>query len=376
MFKRATGKAVLIADIDDASVGVSIVELEKHGRANIIAIERKVLSVEERTGVQNVAGITQLLEQCVAALLKTPDVPVPTHAYAILRAPWTRFRTAQFAETYPEPRAITKEVIASLAKKALEAPSELDKGNVFEQGVMQVFLNGYPVGSPIGKKAASAMVVAFESDSNAEMKRAVVDAIGKHLPGREVVILSGMRTLLSVLHELIPDIHRYVVIDVGGTATNCSVIRKEAVSQFAQVPEGEVTIIKRVSDKGLPEEIRTQLRMLANDTCSTDACKALKDSLAHAEQDLAKTFGDMLGSLAVKRRLPNTVMLSAPAELTPWLHGFFSRIDFAQFTATMQPLAVESLTPELLHDLVSWKVGVQPDTGLGIGAGYVNILND
>jgi hypothetical protein len=135
-------------------------------------------------------------------------------------------------------------------------------------------------------------------------------------------------------------------------------------------------MIKRVSDKGLPEEIRTQLRMLANDTCSTDACKALKDSLARAEQDFAKTFGDMLGSLAVKRRLPNRVMLSAPAELSPWLHGFFSRIDFAQFTATMQPLAVESLTPELLHDFVSWKVGLQSDTGLGISAGYVNILND
>jgi hypothetical protein len=371
--KRASGKAVLVADIDDASVGISLVELSKSGPASVIVAERLMLPIEERTGAQSVSAILQLLEQCTDKVMKMHDA-TPTAIYVVLRAPWTRFRTAQAEEAFPEPRIITKDMIPTLAKKALTEPSELDRGNILEAGVMHVALNGYPTGNPVGKRATRIAVVAFEGDVNAEIKHGVVAVFEKLLPGRTPIFRTGMRALLTVLHEHIPDIHRYVILDVGGSATSCAIVRKEAVTQFAQIPEGATSIIRKISGASVPEETITHLRMLATDTCSTDACNAIKDSIAKLEPEFAKTYGEMFTSLAARRRLPNHAMLAAPAELTPWLQGFFSRIDFAQFTATTQPLEVEALTTDHLSESVVWKTGAAHDTGLTTAAGCVNIL--
>ena len=379
-FKRTSGKVVLVADVEDTSVGVSIVQLSKNGSAAILISGRKSLSLEDRSADQSASGVVRLLEESTDAALKSyntsegKNIPPPHDVYAVLRAPWTRFRTVQAEEMYPEPRVVTKELLSSLAKKALAESSELDRNNIIEAGTLQVFVNGYPTGNPLGKKGTRLSVVACEADVNAEMKKNITAVLGKLLPGRQPVFKSSMRAVLTVLHEHIPDIHRYVILDMGGSTTTCAVIRKDAISQLAVIPEGQGTLLKRITGGGHLEDMQTQLRMLASDTCTTDACQALRDSLARAEPDLAKSFGEGFGLLATKRRLPNAAILSAPSDLLPWLQGFFARIDFAQFTATMQPFVIEPLSADHLHGVVEWVSGTPADTGITIAVGYVNII--
>jgi len=370
--KRAPGKAVLVADVDDASVGISFVELAKDAPATVVAAERTSLPIEERTSDQSATRIIQLFKESLEKGLKSRSEP-PVAAHIILRAPWTRFRTVEASEAFEAPRTITKDMIPTIAAKALAQPSELDHSNIIESGVMRVSLNGYPTAKPVGKKARLISVTAFEGDVNAELKRGIGEALAALLPARPVTYRSGMRALLTVLYEHIPDIHRYVIVDVGGSATNCAIVRREAVTQFGATPEGASSIVKKVAGTSVPEETLTHLRMLATDNCSTDACKAVVNALARAEPELAKTYGEMFATLAGRRRLPNNCMLSAPSELAPWLQGFFSRIDFAQFTASMQPFDVEALTPDHLTESIVWKAGAA-DTGLATAAGCVNIL--
>lgn len=381
--KRPKGTAVLVADIDDMSVGVSVVHLGSDGPVTIVASERRRLPFESRTKEQTIVGVGKLLEEVTNSVVKTytgadaKNAPPPLkRAYAILHAPWSKFRTETASEQFEAPRPITKELIAATAKKALATPRDVDKGTILESGIMQVTLSGYPTGKPVGKRSADLSVTAFESDIDPGLKQTVITTLGKVLPGRDVSLRSSMRAALSVLHEHLPDIHRYVILDVGGEGSDCAIIRKESVTQLARVGEGTTSIIKRLAGAGLPEEIFTQMRMLAMDTCATDACKALKDSLARIEPDLAKIFGEKFSSLAAKRRLPNSAILNCPPEFSLWLQGFFSRIDFSQFTATLQPFTVEPLSPDHLRDIVIWSAGIPADTGLGLAAGYVHILEE
>lgn len=373
--KRHKG-TVLVVDVDDASVGVALVDLGD--KARIVQSTRVTLPVEQRSPDHSATAVVALLEETAQKIVQAyaagAGAPPLIASYAIIRSPWTRFRTVQAEEVYEKPVIVNEKLIEALAKKALQAPSELDAGNRLESGVVHVYLNGYATNNPVGKQVMRAMVTAYESDVKPEVKNAVENALAKVLPGRVPVVRSGMCALLSVIGEHMPELHRAVIIDVGSSSTHCAVVLKEAVTQTAVIPEGLLTVIAKIAAGSLPEEVLTQLRMLANDSCSTDACKALKDSLARIEPDLAKEFGESFAKLASKRRLPNTAMLSAPAEIAPWIAGFFSRIDFAQFTTTMQPLATELLTAEHLADAVTWE-GRSPDTSLGVAAGYVNILS-
>lgn len=373
---RLGGKPVLIADIGDGSVAVSVVTV---GRIplKVHASMRAMLPFEERSREQTLAAITTLFKDTTEKLLKAhvqKGSAAPQAVHVVLRAPWTRFRTARADGVLEKEQAITKGIIARFAQQALTQRSELDRSNILEAGVMQVFLNGYPTGNPLGKRASSIGVVAFESDIDPAMKNAITEHVATLLPDRPLSIHSRFRALLLVMQEYLPELQRFFLIDVGSTTTACAVVRRDAITQYAATPEGLATILKRIAAAGLPEETLSLLRMLATDTCSSSACEALKDSLARAEPDLARAFGEIFTSLAGVRRLPNAAILMAPLELSPWLQGFFSRIDFSQFTTTTQPFTVETLTPEHLQDSVSWGKEGTPDVGIATAVLSVQLL--
>lgn len=372
--KRHKG-TVLVADVDDASVGVALMELGE--RARIVRSERTFLPIEKRSPDHSASAVAQLLSDTLDKIVKAhtadPKAPAIEASYAVVRSPWIRFRTAQAEEVYQSPIVITAPIIAELTKKALQQPSEIDVTNRLESGVMHVYLNGYPSGSPAGKHVTRAAVTAYESSISADAKRMISDALLKALPGREPVLRSSTCALLGVAAEYMPETQRSVLIDVGSTTTQCAVVLRESVTQTSTLSEGFSTILGKIGGGAFPEETLTQLRMLGTDTCATDTCKSLKDALARLEPELAKTFGEVFAKLSADRRLPNTVLLSAPAELSSWMAGFFARIDFAQFTATMQPFSVDLMTAEHISEGIEW-TGIQPDTGLGIAGAYVNIL--
>lgn len=373
--KRRGEKVVLIADLDDASVGVALARVGD--TAVVIRSERANLPVENRDMGHSASAITQLLEATVKKVVETymasQSGGAITASFAIIRSPWTRFRTAQVEEVFAQPTPITDARVQALAKKALETPSDFASANRLENGIVHVYVNGYPTNVPAGKTGTRLAVTAYESDIKTEIRSAVSEALLRAIPGRVPTLRSSMCALLSATGEHMPEAHRCVILDVGSSSTHCAVVLKEAVTQSSVIPVGLFTVLSRVASGALPEETLTQLRMLANDTCSTDVCKALKDSLARIEPELAKSFGEGFAAIATKRRLPNLTLVSAPAEIMPWMTGFFSRVDFAQFTATMQPFVVEPFTPERLRDAVEWE-GSTPDTSLGINAAFVNML--
>lgn len=371
---RSEGKPVCIADIGDGSVSVALVLLAKDAPAHVIVSMREMLTPEERPKAQACTAILGLLESVTTKLLAHPSAKAyatPRAIYAAVHAPWTSFRTRE-TEEKTEPRVITKSIISALAQQALtEKASETVP---LEAGVLHVFLNGYPTGEPLGKRATSIRVVAFDSTIDATMKTGITDIFGKLLPGRVPVLYSGMRSLLVTMQAHMPDLAQCIVIDVGGIATSCAVVRKDALTDTASIPEGLSTILRRIAPTALPEETLSLMRMLASETCSTSACTALKEKIALSEPELVRLFGENFAVLSAKRRLPNKALLSAPAELSPWLESFFSRIDFSQFTTTTQPLQVESLSPEHLTDVITWEPGIVQETGIGIAASAVNIL--
>lgn len=366
---------VLVVDVDDASVGVAIVatgEVAYMRQAN-----RAMLPVEKRSPEHSASAIAQLLADTIDATMKAymSDVNAAPIAatYAIVRAPWVRFRTAHLEEKYTEPVLVSDTIITEFAKKALQLASDFTPANRLESGIVHAYLNGYPTANPGGKHASQIAMTVYESDITMDARTMVTETLLKALPGRQPIIRSSVCALLSIAGEYLPTTNRSILIDVGASSTHCAVVVNDAVVQTKTVFEGLATILSRVGGGAFPEETLTQLRMLATDTCATDACKSLKDSLARVEPELAKVFGEIFAGFTRELRLPNTAILSAPGELMPWLSGFFSRIDFSQFTATMQPLEVETLTAEHLSTILHWE-GRQPDTALGIAGAYVNIL--
>ncbi|TSC85942.1 MAG: hypothetical protein G01um10148_850 [Parcubacteria group bacterium Gr01-1014_8] len=380
-FGRASkGKPVFVCEVESGSVAAAVVVLHSASAARVLSAERASLPLEQRTREQVLAGLPTLLGEASERVLKKyaegdtfKAFGIPKTVHAIVGSPWVRSRTAHAEKIFEGVQAINNDVIQGLAKQALEQPSELNVSSLFETNVVRVYLNGYPTAKPLGKKAKSVGVTAFQSDIEPQMKQGIEGALGKHLPGRLIDFRSHMRALQTVLHEH-SALRQYFVITVGSESTDCIAIRKDEIAEHASVPEGTSTLTRRVAgEKGLPEESVSLMRMLLSDTCVTAACDELKAGLAKTEPELTKLFGETFSVLATPRRVPNSCILHVAQDFAPWYEHFFSRLDFSPFTMTTQPLKVESITPEHISNSVTWDPGVKGDTGLGIASAFLNL---
>lgn len=381
MFGSKKDTVVAVADIGSGSAGFSIVKVSHSGAGELLAADRSILPLEERTREQTMSGVIRMISEAGNNVLKAylagdaaKKLGPPTASYGIIRAPWTRASSGRASRVSQKEEVITKDAITALAHQALEKDMELDRSNLLDTCVIRVELNEYPTSSPIGKKAHRLDIITFESDCDPIMRKMISDALLSLFPGRPPTLRSGARSFLKVTQDEMDHPPAYVLLDMVSEATTVMAVRDGAITHHASIPEGVRTILRRIAGtQGMSEEVLNLMRMVVADSCSGEACDALNAALAKIEPELVRVFGEAVAGIIGKERLPDTLYLTAHPDITPWLAHVFARIDFAQFTVTLRPFNVHVITPEFLKDAVVVHNGITTDIGNVVAAAFVNI---
>ena len=366
MFGKGNSTAKILALVDiasaDAAVGITAVGQSM----KLLVSERASLSLEERSKDALLSGVLQKLseagEKATAAFQKTTfggrSVDI---VYIIAGAPWSHSVSARAKSIFDEETVVTGKMIGALAQKMLSEQQEMDRAELLEATVVRVYLNGYPTANPEGKRARFVEVVGLLSECDTEMRKGAQEQVHRIFPGAAIHWRSSARAATHVA-ESYADHSGYVIANVSNETTDLIVVRKGVLSEREVVDTGVRSIAQQFAPGTPPEEVLSLMELLESDQCESDACEKLKQAIAKAEPDLARHFGEAMGKLAASRRLPHTLLLSAPPHLAPWLSSFFARIDFTQFTATALPFTVERLDSPLPIE----------DEGLSLGFALVN----
>lgn len=367
-------QTVVVADIDGGSAGVALIHVRSGSPAEVVAAHRVTLPHEERDAQQAVTQILQALrsaaEKTAALYVKTEKPQAVRKAYAIVHPPWTHSKTVVREAWYEKETVVDTSAISGLAREALAERDGLDANNLIEASIIRTELNGYPTAEPKGKRAEHLRVCVLMSDCDPTLRAGVPEALGASFATPTAILRSSARALLGVANRGAHPSDR-LVVSVTGNATECVVVCEGAITDQAVIHEGLRSIIERVAAGKMPEEVQALLRMAAGDACTNAECEALNRSLAAFEPELVKKFGEIFGKLAARKKLPNTLVLSAHPDAMPWFVQFFAKIDFGQFTRTSRPFDVEKLEADLTSDL-SYAPGVAPDAGLAAASVLVN----
>lgn len=379
MFGRTTAskKFVAVADIGSASAGIAIFEINPGGVASIVESERVVLPFEDRTESAKIASVLSSLSDAgQKALARYSIGPHKKRkiftVYGIIDAPWIRSQTVRTAKALDKETRITAAMIKEAAGEAVGTNTEVDKSRLIESSVVRVELNGYPTVAPVGKMAHRLSVAVLLSDCDPTIKNGVTETLARLFPDMKQTLRSGSRALISATNVVQGLAKDYVILSVMAEATNVLVIRDGLAIQQVQIPEGVRTIVKRISDKRMPEDTLSLLRMIERDECSGDECDAITESMARVEIDLARVYGEALTKIATPTRLPPDLILVTHGDLVPWLSAFFARIDFTQCTLTAQPFSVHVLGRAELANLVVSDSSTPADIELMIAGALVN----
>jgi hypothetical protein len=371
-------KLVAVADIESESAAVAMVALHPGAQAKILTFDREYLPLQERTTEATFSGLIVLLAEAAAKCYA--EFRAAGHSFArigevsaVVRAPWVRSKTARITSKLTGDKVVTEALIADLAHKAITQDPEYDRDHTFEANVARVELNGYPSGTPLGKAAHEISVVTLMSRCDPSVRHDIQTALSKVFPSHVPLLRSGVRAITSIMQAAPEQPHSYLAIDMGSACTSFAAIRDDLTVEYATLSEGTHTILKRIAGDGVPEEVLGILRMLEREDCTSDACNALRLSIAKIEPELVRAYGEIFGKMATNYRLPNSLVLSADQDFAPWLSTFFSRIDFTQFTTTMQPFGVTAFSPQALNKSVVWQGTREPDLGIASAAALVNI---
>lgn len=367
---RTHEKIVAVVGISAGAVGLAILGISKKGPAKVLASAQTPIALDEKTAAQHLSAIAQHIASAGQDALKQyaaagHHAPVK-HVYAVLHSPWSEGRTISVEHVLDQEEKITDAHIASLARESL-TKLDSDRASLLEATTIRVMLNGYPTADPVGKRARQIEVTSLVSTCNVEAKKTAQSAIEALFPSVSITWRSFTRAIITLFREASPH-GQYLAIDMRADTTQLTSYHFGILEQRV-VPEGFATLLARLSS-GTPEETLSNVRMLARDACSTDACEKVQKAMALAEPELVRIFGEALSQLASPRRVSNELLLVTHPDLESWLTPFFARIDFSQFTMTTLPLNVN--TPATI-DMSSFYSGEMSDVALGVSCALVNI---
>ncbi len=378
---RGTQTSV-VCDVGSAGVAIAVVEAHfgESPFANVLVSERRALGLTEtnRSEKQTIDQLQTLMRELATSIIDRhakSGGATPASIMCIVHGPWLRTETTHAERHFDSPATITANIIADIAKEAVQQNSALAEQDTFERVVTRILLNGYHTKNPEGKIASRAIVSVLQSDINPSMYEALGQALLSVLPGREITYHSALFVQGVIVDEYAPDIAHYTLIDINSTATSAAVIRDGSQLAHATAPIGWRTIIQTLAsgDSASADEALSKVRLVAEDACTDAACAQVLDALKKAEPQFVDAYGKMLAELSKELRAPATMLIVAPPDVGGWFVNLFGRIDFAHFTIAEQPFVVEQLFAQYLERGVQFAPSMRPDTGIAAGAALVHI---
>ena len=294
-------------------------------------------------------------------------LPALAHCAAHRQGKGKEYEALLWEKAYKANRNYSQENIDALAKEAVSA-----KQKMLEAMVLRVEVNGYATPDAAGKSGHLVSLFALVSTVDEELQKSAQEYVQKAFPHQKPIWRSHTRALLSCVREHPKHPRNSVVIDISSEGTSILVMRDGILDSQASFDFGVHAILEKLAQNSLPEETLGLLRMLEREQCSGDACEVLKKNMEKTEQEMVRTFGEQLAGLAGKLRLPQDLLLFVHPDLVPWLARFFSRLDFAQFTVTLQPFVVAELATKDVQDWIQIESSA-PDISLLLAASLVHI---
>lgn len=374
MFRKHAGQhLVAIARIESAGVGVAILKVGSESELLINVAES--LPLEDRTKEALRLGILQTFsaaaDKAVAEYAKFPSHHRVTSCYCVIGAPWTRSFAGSAHTELGTVTVISDEMIGSLAKQALAQQHDIESANLLEANVSRVLLNGYAVADPAKKRASEIDVYTLISDCDPDIRKAAAETLSRAFPETSIVWRSSARAMLAAAKKIDP-VETCLIVHMDGEATDLISVRKGVIAQRMLVDRGFRQIMGAIAGGKLPEETMSHIDMLEKEQSDTGVADELRDAIAKAEPELVHLFGEALAKLSVARKLPDEMIIVAPAAISPWLSRFFSRIDFTQFTATTKPFVVKTFPVGELAGLSRGAPAAPEDPSLSIASCLVN----
>lgn len=367
--KKNTAENVLVIDIGSSSVTASNV-LFGGDTPVISASATSDIAILSDLSLQRFeAEMIRSLHRAVSSLRANKKF-LPDRIQVYLASPWyaSQIRVAKISR--PTSFVITKVMLNDMIGKELKAFEEEEVVSkmhtneairVIETNTLQVKLNGYPHGDPVGTTAHELELSIFLAVSSEHLLKKIEDHLAGSFGHRAVKFSSFVGASFIVSRDFFPHQHSYILVDIGGEVTDVSFVKDGTLIQSTSFPEGRNFMLRRLSSelkRSIPESV-TLCMLYMEDKVENSIKETCEKILTKAKEEWLQLFQKALFSTSNELSLPDTILITVDQDVGAWFVEAIKTEEFRQYALTEKEFKIITLDATFFHKDLSFGEGVQ-----------------
>ncbi len=349
MFSNA--KFEFFLDVRSGSVGGAIIA-SGTTQAEVLFATRVRVPIQEKFDADRVSGMAlQGVRDVIETLRKQARGSNPSRIHVTLGSPWHVCQTRSVTHKSDVDVRYDNDFVNGVFEREEIAFKEQffpdTNFSTIERKILAVYLNGYLIGSPLGKKAKELDISFYLSATPIHFKEALLKQIGSVYAHREITFHTfPLLALVACNNILSENESSYLLIDLGGEISDASFIKNGAGIESISFPLGAHSIIRDVAKKFATSLIEAESLYKAFRDKSVTSAVAMKieSVLSDVRVKWTTYISGILQKFATEYILSRTIVLIGNKETVLELKSIFEQPDISQLTMSLTDVNV--LTPD------------------------------
>lgn len=389
-WSTSKSKLAVICDVGTASVSVGLVQYMSDDKPKILYTLRVPITIQDKPNIKDLPlVIERYLDEAFHELsldihnkdeirnLKSKKIDT---VHVIFSSPWFVTKTQSIHIENSKPKPLQKNDVErhiETEEKIFEEEclnrTDLYFGRVditmIERELVKIKLNGYETSSPYLNDVKHSELTLYMSIVPHHILVDIKERSHSYFHTDSVTFNTFPLALFNTVNKLFTHEEDYLLIDIEGENTDCTIVRDGILENSTTFPIGKNSLIRSIANKfGVTPEIAlSYLEMLSTDSLEEhirDDVKAqTKDSIGLWYTELTKN----LENLSNKRRIPTKVFVTLDQSTA---HIYLDSLKNESGEHTFE--SVLELSPELFANEVNFGKFVFPDPFLCIDTLFID----
>lgn len=360
-----SARTAAVIDIRSSSVGAAYVCLDSKSAPCIAYATRTPIDAHATEPIEE--ALPRALESTLHDLVTAGAPALRARAgtgsadtvLVTVASPWQGSKVESRVIAPGHPFTFTRDM---LDKSATTNPEEANKTRVSEM-IIATMLNGYEVENPFGKRVNRAELVLLSSAIDSAFMEFAAKQIRKTLHHHAILWNAFLPEAFDALRTLYAHQRDFLVLDVGGEATDMMLVKHGLAVAMASMPHGvnELTRAARTIGVSSPTVPVGSVNML-----DTDRNTSFASRVEEMESAWLASVHASLAEIAKQEPLPRTVLLIAEESVRDFLRRLLDAPSLRPLWLTEEPLGILPVQPSQFASFLGGNTAEATDPMLGL----------
>lgn len=325
---------VVLIDIGSASIGASLVTIEKGKPPHIHVNVRKDISFQEvLSSAQFLFAMNNALEKVLKEIqtsigqinLNLKHGKTVSHVFCTLASPWFILKTRTLDIAHEKEFDVTARAIEEFIDKDIEALKEEMKEilqpkdvRIIEKKILQIKLNGYEIKNPYKQKTTRVEMYTAIGVSSQKVTRIIEQKINNFFHTSLIHFGTFPVAAFNAIRDIFPEEKNFLFLDITGESTDVSLVENDLIIGTTSFPLGKNFFIREISTRlnTIHEEAITLFLMFLKGELHDAQSVQIANAVAYAEKEWLTRLEKAIATIARKGILPHKIFFTTDNDVT------------------------------------------------------------